>query len=153
MYQIAWQHCSPINRYANLPPYWPQNNHLPPHFWLHKLPLSTFSFENPGVPLRALHQQTKSCTPHPFPYAHIRSSTAITSLIRKIEGNRGPHILVIVYLVCLSFIVPTERRLFARAYWGACKPVLLLLVHLRSWQSCGPAASQFPKVGGRPWDD
>lgn len=110
MYQIAWQHCSPINRYANLPPYWPQNNHLPPHFWLHKLPLSTFSFENPGVPVRALHQQTKSCTPHPFPCAHIRSSRPITSLIRQTEGNQGSHALAIVYLVSLPFIIPVKSR-------------------------------------------
>lgn len=110
MYQIAWQHCSPINRYANLPPYWPQNNHLPPHFWLHKLPLSTFSFENSGVPVRALHQQTKSCTPHPFPCAHISSSTAIASLIRQIERNQGSRVLGIVYLVCLPFIISIKLR-------------------------------------------
>lgn len=100
----------PINRYANLPPYWPQNNHLPPHFWLHKLPLSTFSFENSGVPVRALHQQTKSCTPHPFPCAHISSSTAIASLIRQIERNQGSRVLGIAYLVCLPFIISMKLR-------------------------------------------
>lgn len=109
MYQISWQHCSLINRHANLPPYWPQYNHLPPHFWLHKLPLSTFSFENPGVPVRALHQHTKSCTPHPSPCAHIRSCTAITSLMRQIKGSQGSGMSVVswwwfAWFICSFFI-------------------------------------------------
>lgn len=158
MYQIAWQHCSPINRYANLPPYWPQNNHLPPHFWLHKLLLSTFSFENPGVPVRALHQQTKSCTPHPFPCAHIRSSTAITSLIRQREVNQGSHVLVIVYLVffCLLSQLIWDKLKFVRAYCGAhtSKQACALAVNtLKKWIIIWPCCITVPILGGRPWDD